>query len=127
MQNYIIITNNPLTARNAASNNVLRYYEGVDILSILTIVRANIHEGHKLATHPLTSSIKPNETPYKTVLMYSRKGSLCVESLEMVESAIRVTEKFVQRQPPRSWDSMPQKILDDLAIIDYDMIKQWIT
>ena len=123
---YIIITNNPLVVNNTGSCNVLRYCEGADIMGVLLAVRDKVHEGYKIATHPLTSSVKPNETPYKTVLLYGRKGALCPDSLYLVESAIRVSEKFVRQKPPRNWSKLPQRVLEDLAIIDYDMIKQWI-
>ena len=126
MHMYIIITNNPLTANNAGSGNVLRYCEGADIMDVLLAVRGQVHHGHKLATHPLTSSIKPNETPYKTVLLCGRKEALCPDSLDMVESAVRVSERFLRQNPPRSWSNLPAKVLEDLAVIDYDMIKQWI-
>ena len=126
MEKYIIITNNPMTACNASVKNVLCYNENLDILGVLSAVRSKVHEGYKLATHPLTSSIKPNETPYKTVLLYNRQGQLCTQSLEMIESAILVTERFVRNKPPRLWPDIPGKILDDLATIDYDMVQPWI-
>ena len=123
---YIIVTNNPITAQNTDSNNILCYSDGADAMDILRTVRTKVHEGHKLATHPLTSSLKPNETPYKTVLLYSQKGRLCAESLELVESAISLYERFVAQKRPRLWSGVPQRILEDLATIDCDMVRQWI-
>lgn len=32
-------------------------------------VRDRIHEGHLLLSHPLSGSVKPNETPYKSVMI----------------------------------------------------------
>ena len=121
MKNFIIITNNPLSAQNNVSDTL--YYADADILGILFAVRKKIHCGHALATHPLTSSLKPNETPYKTVLLYKKQGSLCTDSLHLIESAIAVTEKFMAQRPKREWRRYPPNILSDLSTIDYEMVR----
>jgi len=123
MQKYIIVTNNPITAKNADAVHELRYCEDESLMSVLSAVRAKVHEGYKLATHPLTSSLKPNETPYKTVLLYPQKGELCLESLGLIEAAIRVHETFAQNSRPRLWSELRQDIRDDFAVIDYDMVR----
>ena len=127
MQKYIIVTNNPITANNADTMHDLCHCEGEPLMDVLITVRAKIHEGHKLATHPLTSSLKPNETPYKTVLLYPQKGELCCESLELIEAAIRVHETFAQNSRPRQWSELRQDIRDDFAVIDYDMVRAAIS
>ena len=123
MQKYIIVTNNPITAKNAAEAHELCYCDGESLMNTLLAVRAKVHEGYKLATHPLTSSLKPNETPYKTVLLYRQKGGLCLESLGLIEAAIRVHETFANSSRPRLWLELRQDIRDDFAVIDYDMVR----
>ncbi|MCL2617952.1 MAG: GrdX family protein [Defluviitaleaceae bacterium] len=126
MDRYIIVTNNPLTAQNAGSGNILCYSADALALDILREVRGMVHEGYKLATHPLTSSLKPNETPYKSVLLYAQKEAICYESLELAESAVIVSEKFANQRPPTPRSAFSQKVLDDFAAIDYDMVRQWV-
>ena len=126
MRKYLVVTNNPLCARGVSQAHELSFYEGADLLGVLIAVRAKIHEGHTLVTHPLTSSLKPNETPYKTVLLRFQQESLCYESLDLIESAIRVYETFARNSRHVTWSDLPPNVLDDLALIDYDMIKEAI-
>ncbi|MCL2078673.1 MAG: GrdX family protein [Oscillospiraceae bacterium] len=64
----IIVTNNPLV-KSAYEARYQVIFEDTDILGILTKTRDLVHKGHTLLTHPLSGSVKPNETPYKTVLL----------------------------------------------------------
>ena len=41
---------------------------------VLLKTRDLIHTNHKLLTHPQASSLKPNQTPYRTILLYSETG-----------------------------------------------------
>jgi len=126
MKKYIVVTNNPLSACNVSAAHYLHFLEGEGLLDVLIDVRAKVHCGFRLATHPLTSSLKPNETPYKTVLLYPKQAALCQQSLALVESAIRTYESFARNSRPISWVTMPKNILDDLALIDYDMVREAI-
>lgn len=62
----IVITNNPLT-KSSLDGRFDVIYKEVDLVDVLIVVRDYIHKGHKLLTHPLMGSIKPNQTPYKSV------------------------------------------------------------
>jgi hypothetical protein len=54
-----------------------------------------IHKGAKLITHPLMGSIKPNETPFRSIIVSEGEGtSLDIESLVIIESSIASAEKF---------------------------------
>jgi hypothetical protein len=37
---------------------------------VLLTVRDHIHSGARLLTHPQAGSVKPYETPYRSVLVY---------------------------------------------------------
>ena len=126
MKNYIIVTNNPLVARVASPSNKLDFLAYFDALSVLEAVRGHIHAGHALATHPITSSLKPNETPYKSILLYGARAELCLTSLRLIEEATQLFEKFALQRPPRSLASLPPNILEDFATIDCDMVRQWL-
>jgi hypothetical protein len=89
----IIITNNPLVSDISCSDKV--EYHDIDYLGVLIKVRDKIHLGHWLLTHPLYGSVKPGETPYRTVLLSAERGSLDEQSLIMVEESIETFKKFV--------------------------------
>lgn len=113
-----IITNNPLSKRTFETKYKIVYIDG-SAMEILKNVRDNIHLGHKLLTHPLMSSVKPNETPYRTVCLSLNRGSLDIQSLEIIESAIMTTEKFLRDFNTPNWSD---KILQDFQLIDCDLI-----
>ena len=115
----IIITNNPMSKEKFQSNYEVVFIQGT-MMDILKKVRDNIHEGHKLLTHPLMSSIKPNETPYRTICISKEKLSkVDLQSLSIIEESIMSTEKFLNDFKTPQWN---EKILLDFQLIDSDLI-----
>jgi hypothetical protein len=60
------------------------------------------------------------------VLLYDAPEALCQMSLELVENALRLCQSFESGSRHVDWGAVPQPILDDLALIDYDMVKEAI-
>ena len=85
--NYIVITNNPLVLSKLNDTHEVIYQE-LSYEELLKKVRDRIYDGHRLLTHPLSGSVKPNETPYKSVLLSGRKEKVDEESVRLIESAI---------------------------------------
>ena len=114
-----IITNNPMSKEKFESNYEVVFIQGT-MMDILKKVRDNIHEGHKLLTHPLMSSIKPNETPYRTICISKEKlRNVDLQSLSIIEESIMSTEKFLNDFKTPQWN---EKILLDFQLIDSDLI-----
>lgn len=119
IEQFMVITNNPMSLERFKTNYLVKYIEG-STLEVFSEVRDRIHLGHKLLTHPLMSSIKPNETPYRTVLVTKQKYSgLDFDSLNIVENAIITTEKFIKDFNIPNWN---ESILQDFQLIDFDLI-----
>lgn len=115
----IIITNNPMVM-NKMSNKLESVFIDGTLMDVLKHVRDYVHKGHSLLTHPLSGSIKPNVTPYKTVLIsYINGKTIDIESLSIIESSIHTAEKLMQLKEIPKWS---EKILDDFSLIDYDLI-----
>jgi len=115
----IIITNNPMSKQKFESKYKVEFIEGT-MMDILKKVRDNIHRGHELLTHPLMSSIKPNETPYRTICISKEKLSeVNLQSLSIIEESIMTTEKFLKDFKTPEWN---EKILLDFQLIDFDII-----
>ena len=70
---YIVVTNNPLVWEKLHTTREMIYKE-TTFEGLLVELRDRIHQGHMLLTHPLSGSVKPNETPYKSVLISKDKG-----------------------------------------------------
>ena len=91
--NYFIITNNPLVLEKLGETHNVVYKE-ISYEEVLEEVRDRIHEGHLLLSHPLSGSVKPNETPYKSVMLSKGKGEMDERSLSIIENAIQACGKF---------------------------------
>lgn len=115
----IILTNNPLSKKTFEDRYEVEYKE-TEVFDIMCMVRNRIHEGHRLLTHPLMSSVKPNETPYRTILISKEKGKLDFDSLAIIEDSINTTQKFLNMAKTPKWT---QSILEDFELIDMDLIK----
>lgn len=74
--------------------------------------------GYKLLTHPIVSSIKPYETPYKTIVLSNNKGKLDLESIELIENSIELSKNFLDK--PRR--KLTKIIDEDFKLIDYELI-----
>ncbi len=118
----VVITNNPEVKRKYDKEYSVKFIDG-SLLDVLIVVRDKIHEGHKLLTHPLAGSVKPNETPYKSVLISYDKEDLDLDSLIMISSSIETVQKFINIKKPIKWE---EKILKDFREIDLDLINSGI-
>ena len=112
---YIIVTNNPLV-RDTYVDKDVEFYE-IKYEEILQTVKSKIAEGHKILTHPLSGSVKPKETPYKSIMISKEKFKLDLESLEIIENAIATCAKFKERS-----DKWTAQVLKDFQLVDFTLI-----
>ncbi len=116
-KNYIVITNNPLVLDKLKETHNIIYRE-TSFEEILKEARDRIHEGHVLLSHPLSGSVKPNETPYKSIMISERKGEMDEGSLKLIENAIQACRKFAFRS-----DKYEASVYDDFQLIDWTLLE----
>ena len=104
--------------RDRALKEKIEFHD-TDYLGVLKIVRDKIHLGHRLLTHPLSGSVKPGETPYKTIVISAGKGNFDVEALQIIEDSIQTCLKFTTSGVKKSRNP---ELLSDFQLIDYDLI-----
>jgi len=128
----IVITNNPLVKENLAANpDRFKYkleFHDTDCLGIFVAVRDKVHRGHTLVTHPLSGSVKPGETPYKTVIVSGKKTlsnaealmrDLSIRDLSIVEESIQTCVKLNASSVKKEWS---ESVRRDFQLIDHDLI-----
>lgn len=119
-EEYLILTNNPLVLEKLGDTHKIVYreasYEG-----LLKEVRDRVHEGHLLLSHPLSGSVKPNETPYKSVMISEEKGAVDLRSLEIIENAVAACGKFEFKS-----DRYGEKVRKDFQLIDWTLLESGI-
>lgn len=111
----LIVTNNPMVKDNTLEREVL--FKELTYLQILEECRKLIHSGYELLSHPLYGSVKPNETPYRSIIM--KKGNnLDTNSVILIEDAVATATKFQGNKITPNW---PERVLDDFKVIDFDI------
>jgi hypothetical protein len=113
----IVITNNPLVNNNC--NSVIYLCEA-SLADVLISVRDKVHLGHRLITHPLSGSVKPGQTPYKSVVIAAeRMETTDGESLRVIEDALAVAHSMTHATHTAVW---AESTLSDFQLIDYGLI-----
>jgi len=118
-KNTIIISNNPKVKEFFEKEQIEVLYTDGDYKEVLYTVRDRVQLNYHLLTHPLSGSIKPNETPYKSIAVKKEKD-LDLLSLELIYNAIEVYNKLQKDLKTPLWT---KSILEDFMVIDLDLIK----
>lgn len=122
MKNCLIVTNNR-KVNSAYSDRMQVLYLEEDYLAVLLKVRDLIHSGCKLLTHPMSGSLKPNQTPFKSVMLIKEGGEAITgegfDDLMMIENSLDAHQKFCRGRPTPLWT---EKIKNDFATIDLSII-----
>lgn len=116
----IIVTNNSLSNERLKEKYKVVFVDG-SLMDVFTTTRDYIHKGYVLLTHPLSGSIKPNETPYKTIAISELPQSeVDFNSLMLIENSIETAAKLLVNKQRKAWSD---KVLEDFRVIDFDLIR----
>ncbi len=119
LERMLVITNNPMVRDVLSKQDICEVrYAPVSYRQVLCLARDAIHQGHKLLTHPLSGSVKPGETPYKSVAVSRAQGLLDLPSLSLIENSITTCDKF----PIRAKSKDPA-LQEDFQTIDLTLIQ----
>ena len=113
----LIVTNNPMVRERYSQQYDLKYEE-TSFVGVLKQVRDLVHRGYRLLTHPLSGSIKPNETPYKSVLLEESTGKIDEFSVRVIEEAVLTCDKFSQKKYPYKKD-----VTRDIQFVDLTLFE----
>ena len=111
-----ILTNNPMVSNLPGAE-----YKDIFLLEVLERVRDQIHLNYRLLTHPMAGSVKPNETPYKSVILTALPDEVMdVDSLKIIEAAIILSTRLMQDRPTPLWND---KVRADFALVDFSLVQ----
>lgn len=115
---YKVVTNNPMVKESLGESIELSFFAEDSHRDILERVRDHVHNGYRILTHPLAGSVKPWETPYRSVMITAeREDKTDIFSLEMIEQAIFALEKSKARPVV-----LDEKVLADFQMVDLSLI-----
>ena len=119
----VLVTNNPKALQVYKDNPDIGvdFIEGGDYLAVLTRVRDLVYSGWHLLSHPQASNLKPNQSPYKTVLVSEKiQADEYEKDVEYIEYALHNYEKLTRGMIPPAWR---EKVLPDFMTIDLDVVE----
>jgi len=113
-----VLTNNKAVKEKYGTVLDISFIDG-QYIDVLKSVRDMVHKGFRVLTHPLMGSIKPDETPYRSVII-SEGTALDVESLEIIENSIASAEKFLKDNKEHCWT---EDVLEDFRLVDLKLFE----
>lgn len=117
MASYSVLTNNPLV-RDTLKEKKEVIYKEISYEDVLREARDRVYRGYRLLSHPLSGSVKPNETPYKSIMIGNRKEEIDAQSVRIIESAIESCRKFVFKS-----DKYKPEVYKDFQLIDWTLLE----
>lgn len=119
---YRIITNNSLCRDKYQELLPVEYLEGKGYMDVLLTVRDYIQKGWRLETHPMTGSLKPNQTPYKSIMVSDlpREQEEFYSQEMTIENSILSCRKFLEIKQTPNWT---EEIRKDFMIVDLSLIE----
>ena len=118
LEKATLITNNDRVYekyKNDLEVILLKTYE-----EVLLKTRDLVYDRHVLLTHPQASSLKPNQTTYRSVVVYQKGEEDNMKDIMLIEKCI---ETFRQWQDiAKTPDSYEDKVANDFKTIDLSVI-----
>ncbi|MBO5517264.1 MAG: GrdX family protein [Firmicutes bacterium] len=122
-----IISNNPDIETLVPKTFSFTAMEGSSAGAVLTAARDRIHLGARLLAHPMAGRLRPNETPYMTVVLEcpsapstssgnASGNGLDLPSLEIIEYCLAEEEKYANMR--KKYDEL---LLPDLRFISCEL------
>ena len=121
---YFILTNNSQAVEEFGVTHDVRHIDG-KLIDVLLAARDLINEGAILLNHPLYGSVKPNETPFRSLLLQQGKSASGdapampdPESVRLIGNAVSVFEKFTGKK-----EVTDPRLLEDFMVVDLSLLR----
>lgn len=118
----IMVTNNYRCLDKWQGKFQIDYKETWKYLDVLLAARDYVHQGYHLLTHPLAGSVKPNQTPFKSIILSkeSLEGAQEFRDLVLIEESITSYHKFMNNRPLPDWS---EQTAEDFRTIDLSFME----
>ena len=119
-RDYRILTNNPLVVACMEGKGyyTIDFQPERTYRDILVTARDLVYAGHILYTHPLSGSVKPNENPYKSLIISVGAHGFDADHAQIIANAVGTFNKF--RKIDQTIYS--EQVRKDFQLIDYTLL-----
>ena len=104
-----------------------KYKDDIEVLllgsyrEVLMKVRDLVYDRHILLTHPQASSLKPNQTPFRSVMVYPKGKEDNTKDIMLIEKCIETYEQWQDIAPTP--DHYQKSVEEDFKTIDLSVIE----
>nr|WP_294463568.1 GrdX family protein [uncultured Sellimonas sp.] len=104
-----------------------KYKDDMEVLllgsyrEVLMKVRDLVYDRHILLTHPQASSLKPNQTPFRSVMVYPKGKEDNTKDIMLIEKCIETYEQWQDIAPTP--DHYQKSVEEDFKTIDLSVIE----
>ncbi len=122
IEKAILLTNNDKVT--AKFGDTIKCITCKDYEEVMIKTRDMVYGGHKLLTHPQASSLKPNQTLYRSIIIYPKETEDNTEDIMLIEKCV---ESFRHWQEiAKSPESYADNVANDFKTIDLSIIENVI-
>ncbi len=120
----ILITNNPTFSSHVPAGVEVLVLDG-GARDALTAARDRVHQGWRLANHPLYGNFRPHQQPYRSLLLLppSPSGAADPESLHFLEEALQLYQSPASKIRQSLPGDLPEAMRRDCALLDRELLK----
>lgn len=118
LENAIIVTNNDRVAEKYIDVTNIEMCETYE--DVLLKTRDLVYNKHILLTHPQASSLKPNQTPFRSIIVYPKGEDDNIKDVMMIDKCIQVYNEWQEISP--SPEAYKEKVANDFKTIDLSVI-----
>ncbi len=91
---------------------------------VLVKVRDMVYDKHILLTHPQASSLKPNQTLYRSVVVYPKENEDNMKDIMLIEKCLQVYCEWQEIAPsPAKYE---ERVTNDFKTIDLSIVENII-
>ena len=119
MEKVTLVTNNDRVYE--------KYREDMEVLlldsyrDVLLKVRDLVYDRHILLTHPQASSLKPNQTPYRSIMVYPKGEEDNMKDIMLIEKCIETYDQWKEiAATPHNYQ---KSVAEDFKTIDLSVIE----
>ena len=92
--------------------------------AVLIKVRDLVYDRHVLLTHPQASSLKPNQTPYRSVAVYPKRDEDNTKDIMLIEKCIETYRQWQDIAPtPTNYE---ERVANDFKTIDLSVVDNFM-
>lgn len=114
----VLVTNNNRVYEKYKDKINVLYMQSYE--EVLMKVRDMVYDRHVLLTHPQALSLKPNQTPYRSVIVYPKGEDDNTDDILLIEKCLETYEQWQKIAPtPQKYED---RVAEDFKTIDLSVI-----